>query len=101
VIQKHYKKANIAAGVWIVSIVILVIVANKAEGNIWESGEILPIIAFLLYTVSLLAALWYYAKAKGYWGIFGCLLFLLSVFGLVILLLLPDRQKHQDNKGAA
>ena len=94
-IQSHYKKANIFAGVWAITMVALMVLATQSEGNIWENNDYLAITFFLAYTISLVLALWFYAKAKGYWGILGAFLFLLSVLGLLILLALPDRLKNE------
>ena len=96
-IQAHYKKANIAAGVWLVSMIALIASLTNVEGNIWDEGNVMAISIFLIYAVSLILALWYYAKAKGYWGIFGAILFFFSFFGLLLILILPDRRKDESN----
>lgn len=88
------KKANIAAGVWIATIVALVslFATGQVQGNIWETGNTLAITLFSLHGLALAFALWFYAKAKGYWGVLGVSLFLLSFLGLIILMMLPDRR---------
>ena len=90
------KKANIAAGVYLVRLFVLVayMVSGQVEGNIWETGNALAITIFSINGLSLAAALWLFAEAKGYWGILGLVLIFLNIFGLLILLALPDRRKE-------
>ena len=94
-IAEYKKKSNIAAGVWLATMAILIYMfsGNSVEGNIWETGNIPVIIVFTIHGLSFAAALWWYAKAKGYWGILGLLLMFLSIIGLIIIALLPDKNK--------
>lgn len=93
-IAAHEKNANIAAGVWIVTIVMLVamVLGGFVDGNIWDTGNIPVITVFSIHGLAMCAALWFYAKAKGYWGIFGVSLAFFSFVGLLVLMLLPDRR---------
>ena len=95
---KYQKWANIAAGVWLISIFVLLGVTGTGQikGNIWDEVDLLGIAVFLTYAISLMIALWFYAKAKGYSGVLAILLFFLSVLGLIILLVLPDKLKDEQ-----
>lgn len=91
-ISRYQKRANIFAGVWLVSMLLLGVVAVTSEAdNVWSSDSLLPKITVVAYVLSMLLAFWYFAKAKGYSGIVGILLSPISIFGLFALLSLPDR----------
>lgn len=94
-IAEYKKKSNIAAGVWLVTMAILIYMfsGNGVESNIWKTENIPVIIVFTIHGLAFAAALWWYAKAKGYWGILGLLLMLLNIIGLIIIALLPDKEK--------
>jgi hypothetical protein len=96
VIESHKKKSNIGAGVWLASMAVLVglILSGQVEGNIWDGNNPLAAIVFIINGLSMGFALWFYAKAKGYWGILGLALIFLSIIGLLILAVLPDRRKE-------
>lgn len=99
-VEAHERKANAAAGLWIITLIALVVILTGYDGNIWENGDWLTMTAVSVHAATLFAALWFYAKAKGYWGILGASLFFLSYVGLAILLCLPDRSIHQPKPPA-
>jgi membrane protease YdiL (CAAX protease family) len=94
-IEAHKKKANIAAGIWLVTVVTILVMVftGNMEGNIWDTGNVPAIAVMTAQALSFLAALWWYAKAKGYWGVLGIGLALLNLIGLIIIAVLPDRRK--------
>jgi drug/metabolite transporter (DMT)-like permease len=92
---KYKKQANIAAGVWLVTLVALLAVFPSTKGNIWESGDVLGMVLVSTSIGAFWFSFWAYAKAKGYSGFLGLVLPLLSVLGLIILAVLRD--KHPES----
>ena len=89
--NKEYRiKTNVGVGLGIIAQMI-----GFAVSKYVHIGIILWIAAIIIYGGFLMFiwGLWNYAKGKGYKGAWG-LLGLLSVFGLVILALFPDRRKE-------
>ena len=95
---KYKKQANIAAGVWLISLVGLLAIVPSTKGNIWDSGNVIGILLMLISIGTFWFAFWAYAKAKGYSGFLGLVLPLFSVLGLIILAALRD--KHAEPKSA-
>ncbi len=87
-IEEYRKKTNIGVGLGV-----LAQIAGFFLTFI-EIGIVLWVAAILIWGGFLLViwGLWNYAKGKGYPGIWG-LLGLLSIFGLIILALFPDKNK--------
>ena len=96
-IKKYEKGANIAAGIWFISMIALGATIGEVEGNIWDGGNPLVAAIFTVHGISLYVALAMYAKAKGYSAFHG-LFFLLHWIGLVILLRLPDKTQQEGSK---
>ena len=94
---KYKKQANVAAGLWLCTLPLIVLgiaVLPSTHGNIWEPHDIQGIILMLVSFVSVGAfffALYAYAKAKGYSGFLVLVLPLFSVIGLAILAGLRDK----------
>jgi hypothetical protein len=96
------RKSNIAAAVWFLSMFALIAVITSDDGgNIWDEGDWLGILVFSIHGISLFAALWYYAEAKGYSGFVGIGLAFLYALGLLILLVLPDKTKEPETQASA
>lgn len=96
-IADYQRKANIAAGIWLLSLVGALAAMPLTNGsNVWEASNPLPPIIFSLNGIAFFYAFWAYAKAKGYSGAIGLLLPLLSLIGLIILVVLKD--KHPVSK---
>lgn len=102
-ITSYKNKSNYAAGVSLISLAGLfylhTITNGMIEGVFWVLVSIL--------VLSFVAALWWYSKAKGYWGILGVILLLFSTicvlsymfasFSIIVLSIiwfLPDRRKE-------
>jgi hypothetical protein len=94
------KKANVFSGVWLISLIVLVMVVTHESfsGNIWDGENYLAASIFVLHGISFFLALWFYAKDKGYPGILGVALGLLYGLGLLIMLLLPNKRNNQDGE---
>lgn len=93
----YKRKANLAAGVWLVSVAILAASMVSANGNIWDHGN-LPVIAIMsVCGGAYWFAFWAYAKAKGHSGLLGVILPLFSVVGLVVLASLRDRHPETSD----
>lgn len=95
----YKKKANAAAAVWLLTMfILLALMAQSPEHNIWESRNVLAkaLLQVLLITcgIAYWYALWAYAKGKGYSGWLGAILPIFSVVGLIILAKLPDKHKN-------
>jgi len=84
----YRKKANVAAGVYLISMAMALI------GPISNNMGWLAMPVSIIIGISFFYALWAYVKAKGYRGILGLILPLLPAIGLVILMLLPDKCKE-------
>jgi len=95
-LPSYKKKSNIAAGVWLATMALLiwVMTSGQVEGNIWDGNNPLAATIFTIHGISMAVAFWFYSKAKGYWGILGVALIFLSLIGLIILAALPDRRKE-------
>ena len=98
-IQSHKKKSNTAAGVWLVTMAILVrlFLSGKVEGNVWSGSNLLVATVVIVHCISMAIAFWFYSKAKGYWGILGVALIFFSLFGLIVLVLFPDRRPEPSS----
>jgi uncharacterized membrane protein YkvI len=97
VLANYKKKSNIAAAVWIVSLIAVIASLPLAGGkNIWDSSNPLPAIIFMVNGLAFFYAFWAYAKAKGYSSALGLILPFFSVIGLIILAVLKD--KHPEPK---
>lgn len=87
----YNRKANIAGAFWLLCLVVLVAsVSGVSAGNIWDDRNYAAQFTMLLAVSAWFYALWAYLKAKGqpaWWALVG----LLAVFGLAIVLLLPDK----------
>ena len=90
------RKSNIAAGIWFVTLVLVIAGSvgglNAPEGNVWDNPSWLTVVV-AVHMLSFMAALWLYAEAKGYPGALGVALAFLYVVGLIVLYLLRD--KHE------
>ncbi|HYS84975.1 MAG TPA: hypothetical protein VEN78_08235 [Bradyrhizobium sp.] len=95
-LMQYKRKANIAAGIWLVSLVPFVIVLSTAKGNIWETGNVLGITVAVTNVAAFWYAFWSFAKAKGYSGALGVVLPLFSVLGLIVLISLRDKHKETE-----
>jgi len=73
-------------------ILIFVIAANRANAN--TAIVVLGWLSLLGSTVSLIIRLGYYARVKGYAAVFG-LLGLVSLLGVPMVALLPDKTKRK------
>ena len=98
----YKKKGNIAAAVWLITMFVLLALMTQApEQNIWESKNIFAKALLQALLITCGAAYWYtlwaYAKAKGYSGWLGVILPIFSVIGLIILAGLPDKHKDAIN----
>jgi hypothetical protein len=96
-LTEYKRRANIGAGVLLVSLLVIATYFTSAESpeNVWESGNILVQGAAFAMTFSWFYILWAYAKGKGrsgWWVLAG----LLSWIGLLVLLLLADKHKQGD-----
>lgn len=65
---------------------------NRNENFVW-----LTLLSLLISGVSSLIGCFYLSKAKGYSGVLGILLGMLSIAGLMILIALPDKVKASLN----
>lgn len=87
----YKRKANIAGAFWMLcSVVLVASVSNASAGNIWDDGNYAAQFTMLLAAAAWFYALWAYVKAKGqsaWWALVG----VLAVFGLAMVLLLPDK----------
>ena len=90
---RYYKRANIAAAVWLISLAMLgvfsVIFFERLEDL--DKNHPAMLTAIVVQGLSYFGACWYFAKAKGYWGILGLTCAVFSVIGLGVLLGLEDR----------
>ena len=96
---KYKKQANISAGVWLITLILLIAVIQSTKGNMWESGDVGGIALLITNIGSFWFSFWAYAKAKGYSGLVGLVLPLLSVLGLVILAMLRDKHPESATTG--
>jgi hypothetical protein len=102
-IRKYEKGANIAAGIWLVSLIGFVVMVDVVpEGHtLWDGSRDLTALLYdAISTISILTfylAYVLYAKAKGRSGFYGLLVFL-NVIGLGILWGLEDKFE-QDKVG--
>ena len=90
-LAKYKKQANIAAGLWLCSVVAIVATMQSAQGNIWVNADIPRISLIVVSAISFWFAFWAYARAKGHSGLLGLVLPFFSVVGLLILARLKDR----------
>ncbi len=92
---QYKRKANIAAGIWLASMVplIFVIIADGDRGVI---REILQPLLIFVNVGSFWYAFWAFAKAKGYSGFLGLVLPIFSILGLIILVSLRDKHKEGE-----
>lgn len=95
-LTKYKKQGNIAAGIWLVTLVVVLAIMPSVKGNVWDNPQPATIVV-IISVASFWFTFWAYAKAKGYSGIIGLVLPLLSIFGLAILLALKDKHKEQEN----
>jgi asparagine N-glycosylation enzyme membrane subunit Stt3 len=94
VLATYQRKSNIAGAVWFVTLLCLMALSSKESGgNIWRDGNLLPQFIFIAMGIAWFYALWAYARAKGHSG-FWAAAGILTLLGLVILLLLPDKHKN-------
>jgi len=92
VIAEYKKKTNIGVGVGFILQLVGRVMLNGA-GNAGGAGALLATLLVLAGAVFFIWGCMSYAKGKGYaagWGLLG----LLSILGLIILALFPD--KHKD-----
>jgi hypothetical protein len=88
VLQEYKRKTNIGVGVGIV----LQIAGRLLDDTYFNGGDL---VGLLVIVVGICIFIWgcaQYARGKGhspYWGAFG----LLSVIGLIVLVVLPDKHK--------
>ena len=90
--EPHKKKSDLGAGVWLVTMAALALLF--ATGYSEAVGKPVTILIFTVHAASMFFAFWHYARAKGYWGVFGIAMTLFSFIGLIVLALIPD--KHQE-----
>lgn len=91
---KFKKRSNFAAGIWLVTLILLIAYNPSVKGNIWGSGDVIGISIMLVFMGSYFYAFWAYAKAKGYSGFLGLIFSILSFLGFIVLAFLKD--KHPD-----
>lgn len=94
VLLVYKKKANVAAGLWFVVMLMLVASVLLTAGDQSNLTTAATRILFALNIATFWFAFWAYAKAKGYSGFVGLVLPLFSILGLIILHSLRDR--HPD-----
>jgi peptidoglycan/LPS O-acetylase OafA/YrhL len=95
---KYKKRSNVAAAIWLGTVIGLIVVSQPSvESTALAGGGALAL--YLAYAGSSLYAGWAYAKAKGYPGWYGPGLTCLSVIGLIILAVLKD--KHKTTPGTS
>ncbi|MBI3045837.1 MAG: hypothetical protein HYY78_23770 [Betaproteobacteria bacterium] len=98
-IVQYERRANIAAGVWLASLIPLIALVTRAEGVGGEAREVLQLAVMITNLSAFWYAFWAFAKAKGYSGFLGLVLPIFSLVGLLILIFLPD--KHKENEPTA
>jgi predicted membrane-bound mannosyltransferase len=95
-LREYTKKTNIAAAVWICSVVAVFVALELASGQtVWDSPNRIPMPILLVNLGAYLYFFWSYAKAKGYWGLLGVVLSVFAVVGLIILVVLKDKHPLQ------
>jgi hypothetical protein len=86
----------------ILSRIMTFVAATDAQGRITrppaESVSPIWLVVFFIGTILLIVGLGLYAKAKGYSPLFG-LFGLLSIIGVIVLAVLPDRLKARNSPG--
>lgn len=105
-IAAHRKKSNIGIGVAILLVILFFILLSRGQQSPeWSTKTSDPFIlslTFLLVFILIISnILWYwglyhYAKSKGQSG-WTALLGLLNLIGILVLILLPNRFKNQQN----
>lgn len=90
-IPAYKKKANIAAGLWFVAVILLITFKSLTEETGSEGTELLKNGLIAINVVTFWTAFWAYAKAKGYSGFLGLFLPIFSIFGLIYLHSLRDK----------
>lgn len=93
-LANYQRKSNIAGIIWLAAMLALFLFIPKEQGgNIWQDGDLIPQVIIIIMGVAWFYALWAYAKAKGHSGLWAAA-GVLTLLGLVILLLLPDKHKN-------
>ena len=94
-IPTYRKRANIAVGIWVVSLVSIPLMFRLDVSD----AVFMPLLTGQLVAIgiSLLVTFWYIAKAKGYCGLLGVILYLLPILGLILLVARPDRHKEEGH----
>lgn len=94
-LQDYERKVNIAAGAFLLAVAGMLALDqwNPTDANIWEAGDFPKMATYIVGFCGYWYSVWCYAKAKGYPGMVGVMLF---VFGLLVLVLLPDRQTEVE-----
>ena len=93
-LPQYKRKANVAAGIWLASLLVALVASTISR--VW--GVSFGAEGFLVFLVVFFSAMYYafwaYAKAKGYGGWIGLVLGAISPIGLIVLVGLRD--KHKD-----
>ena len=88
-VAEYQKRSNVGVGIGLVTQILgKVIMGTAGTTALGMFGAVLAIAGSVLF----LWGCWQYAIGKGYSGVTG-LLGLLSVFGLIVLLVIPDRRR--------
>ena len=93
-LANYKRKANITAAVWFVAMLIVIplALAMKPGTNIWRDGNLIAQFVFIVLGGAWFYGLWAYLKAKGRSG-FWVVLGIFTLFGLIIIAVLPDKHK--------
>ncbi len=91
-IASYKRKSNIAALVFLVSIVATVLVTSSTQKNLWDVGVIGPALGITLFA-SYIYAVWCLIRAKGRREEWILMAIFFSVLGLIVILLLKDHRK--------
>lgn len=95
-LAQYRRKGNIAAGVWLASILPFVAFVAIADDLPQFAQGIIQLTLIILLTGSYWYACWAFAKAKGYSGFVGLMLPIFSILGLIVLIALRDKHKIDE-----
>ena len=89
-------KSNKSAKIWLISMVAIFVyfLVFPPNENIWDSGQIIPVLLMVTLAISFWRFLWFYIKAKGYpstVALIGVLFLSIAPIFIVFLIFLPDR----------
>jgi glycerol-3-phosphate acyltransferase PlsY len=93
-IREYKKKTAIAAAVCLCSLVAIVVMLPPAgSGGAWDEPGRIATLPLVICIGAYFYAFWACAKGKGYPGVLGLLLPLLSVVGLIVVIVLKDKNR--------